>query len=159
MHLDQIAIRLGEFGPYQRQKYFLMCLFSTLSAFHAVNMVFIGAEQKHHCNVPDTNMSTTANHNLSQEEIIGLFIPPGDSCHHYDVEERLSQFETAEYNLTDILVTQDNVSLVSCTSGYSYARGQYVTTITSDVSCLHASSAGFSHLSSHNMKGTTIVVG
>ncbi|CAG5130239.1 unnamed protein product [Candidula unifasciata] len=132
MHLDQISVLLGEFGPYQKQKYFLMCLFSTLSAFHAVNMVFIGAEQKHHCSLPDTSHYPTANQNFSYQDRKDLFIPPGVSCQQYETTERLLQLEKAGYNISETMKSQDNASLVACTSGYSYARDEYVTTITSD---------------------------
>ncbi|RUS81902.1 hypothetical protein EGW08_010329, partial [Elysia chlorotica] len=45
MNLDELSILLGQFEPYQRQKYLLMCLFSLLSAFHALNMFDLVCER------------------------------------------------------------------------------------------------------------------
>ncbi|CAL1547500.1 unnamed protein product [Lymnaea stagnalis] len=134
MNLDQLTRVLGEFGPYQRQKYLLMCLFSTLSAFHALNMVFVGAEPKFHCRLPDTNLSETPLANLTDSQKSELFLPPGQPCRVYNVAEMTSQLERLAYNVTAaaLMTSSHNVSQQTCTTGYDYARDEYSSTITSD---------------------------
>ncbi len=51
---DDVLLAVGEFGRFQRFQYFLLCLVSIVAAFHAFNMVFIGATPVHHCNVDPT---------------------------------------------------------------------------------------------------------
>lgn len=133
MNLDQVSVLLGEFGTYQKQKYFLMCLFSTLSAFHALNMIFVGAEQSYRCRFPAFNFSVMPLENVTFQEKLDLLIPAGEKCHHYEVIERQSQLEKVGYNVTAVLMTSENVSQVTCTAGYEYSKEEYVTTITSDV--------------------------
>lgn len=137
MNLDEISVLLGEFGPYQKCKYFLICLFSTLSALHAINMVFVGAEPLFNCNLPRTNASITLRQNVTYKDTFDLFIPTGEKCHHYNMTERVIQLKKLDYNVSAVLMLHNNVSQVACTAGYNYSKEQYVTTITSDVSSSH----------------------
>ena len=135
MNLDELSILLGQFGPYQRQKYFLMCLFALLSAFHALNMVFVGAEPEHWCSLDHLNLSATPLANISQSEAKGLFIPEDEQCLQYDADERLTQLEIAIFNLSDFMAsdTAGNLTKTSCSNGHSYATDEYKSTITSEV--------------------------
>lgn len=47
MHFDELLGVLGEFGPYQKFVYFLVCLPSIIAAFHMVNSVFLLGIPKH----------------------------------------------------------------------------------------------------------------
>jgi len=40
MQFDDILKTVGEFGKYQKTKYFLICLFGILAAFYALISVF-----------------------------------------------------------------------------------------------------------------------
>ncbi len=48
---DDVLETIGDFGRYQKFQYVLLCLVSVVAAFHAFNMVFVGATPEHHCNV------------------------------------------------------------------------------------------------------------
>ncbi|GFR88482.1 organic cation transporter protein [Elysia marginata] len=134
MNLDQLSIHLGQFGPYQKQKYLLMCLFALLSAFHALNMVFVGAEPEHWCSLPDSNFSDTPMANISQSEAKELFIPKAAQCLHYDIDARLAQIKESAYNFSDVMTAETgrNVTKRACTKGHSYATDKYKSTITSE---------------------------
>ncbi|XP_078324705.1 organic cation transporter protein-like isoform X3 [Crassostrea virginica] len=47
MHFDELLGILGEFGPYQKYVYILVCLPSIIVAFHMVNSVFLLGIPKH----------------------------------------------------------------------------------------------------------------
>lgn len=53
MAYDDVILRMGEFGRYQRRVYLLLCLPAISCAFHKLAGVFLGAkmnsryEQKH----------------------------------------------------------------------------------------------------------------
>ena len=135
MNLDELSILLGQFGPYQRQKYLLMCFFSLLSAFHALNMVFVGAQPRHWCSLAYLNLSGTPLVNISQSEVKQLFLPEAAQCAQYDITGRLAQLEESAYNLSEVMAAGvgNNLTKTACTHGHSYARDKYKSTITSEV--------------------------
>ncbi|CAG9862203.1 unnamed protein product [Phyllotreta striolata] len=53
MSFDNVVSRLGEFGPYQRKIYFLLCLPAILCAFQKMGNVFLVAEPDYRCRLPD----------------------------------------------------------------------------------------------------------
>ena len=148
MHFDELMEALGEFGPYQRVRFFLICLFSIASAWHALNMVFIGASPDFHCDLDPVNVSGTLLADLSPGEREALLIPTDSQCHQYDVSETLLALETSgswairqenkSYSPSPIVVESfpRNISgtKVACTNGYKYSRDVYSETITSEVS-------------------------
>ena len=67
---DDVLVTIGDFGRYQKFQYFLLCLVSIVAAFHAFNMVFVGATPEHHCNV-DPTVSIKAFLLFHFSEIIG----------------------------------------------------------------------------------------
>ncbi|GFR97680.1 organic cation transporter protein [Elysia marginata] len=146
MHFDDLMIVLGEFGRYQRVRFFLLCLFSIASAWHALNMVFIGAAPEFQCDLRSINFSGTPLEDLTPSERTALLIPPESACYQYNFEETASMLTTASDAWSNRLYTNDtlansdgavtfaNVSrgLVTCTNGYEYSRDVYSETITSE---------------------------
>ncbi|RUS86167.1 hypothetical protein EGW08_006061 [Elysia chlorotica] len=90
MHFDNLMEALGEFGRYQKVRFFLLCLFSIASAWHALNMVFIGASPEFHCDISALNVSQTPLENLSHSERKDLLIPPDSECYQYDLMETVT---------------------------------------------------------------------
>ncbi|KAK7476391.1 hypothetical protein BaRGS_00032391 [Batillaria attramentaria] len=81
MHLDDVLRVLGEFGYYQRTRLLLLCGFSIISAWHALNMVFVGAEPRFHCALDDVNGTW---YKLNQSELKELLIPEDAKCFRYN---------------------------------------------------------------------------
>lgn len=52
MAYDDVIKLLGDFGPYQRRIYFLLCLPAISCALHKLANVFIIAEPNHRCQIP-----------------------------------------------------------------------------------------------------------
>ncbi|KAJ8315509.1 hypothetical protein KUTeg_007659 [Tegillarca granosa] len=63
----QFAI-VGEFGKYQKIRLCMICLVSVLCAFHAQNMVFVGARPAQYCTIPSVNRSGDSWKNVTQED-------------------------------------------------------------------------------------------
>ena len=57
---DDILIKLGQFGRYQRRVYFLLFIPTIFSAMHKLSWVFLGATPLHRCQLPfEENNATT----------------------------------------------------------------------------------------------------
>lgn len=54
MAYDDILLYLGEFGPYQRRIYLLLCLPAIVCALHKLGGVFLMAKAQNR-SVPDKN--------------------------------------------------------------------------------------------------------
>ncbi|KAH9489646.1 hypothetical protein Btru_045564 [Bulinus truncatus] len=139
MQFDELMKLLGEFGRYQKTRFFLVCLFSIVSAWHALNMVFIGAAPDFHCKTSGYNLSGTQYENLSSVGRERMFLPRDSSCYQYDVGSVLSGYSSSGVNvslagLVSGQTTAVNMSqkLVSCRDGYEFSKSVYIETITSE---------------------------
>ncbi|KAK7107420.1 organic cation transporter protein-like [Littorina saxatilis] len=126
MHLDDALKVIGEFGRYQKTRLLLLCGFAVVSAWHALNMVFVGAEPRFHCSTHDVN---TTRFNFSQSQLQEMLIPaPADTqCYRLNPDEALPELVG---NASDVNVT--GIGRESCPAGYVFYTDQYDSTITSD---------------------------
>jgi OCT family organic cation transporter-like MFS transporter 4/5 len=54
MKFDELIVHhLGEFGPYQKRQFLLVCLPTIFTAMHALSWTFSGANPLHRCRLPD----------------------------------------------------------------------------------------------------------
>ncbi|XP_031841395.1 organic cation transporter [Nomia melanderi] len=56
MAYDDVILRMGEFGRYQRRIYLLLCLPAISCAFHKIAGVFLGAKMNTRCLLPHENV-------------------------------------------------------------------------------------------------------
>ncbi|XP_062581641.1 organic cation transporter protein-like [Saccostrea cucullata] len=75
MHFDELLGVLGEFGPYQKYVYFLVCLPSIIAAFHMVNSVFLLGIPKHRCKLPNYPNDTYLSQGPEHDDLIKAYIP------------------------------------------------------------------------------------
>ncbi|XP_076444570.1 organic cation transporter protein-like [Babylonia areolata] len=123
MHLDEALKVVGQFGWYQKTRLLLLCTFSIVSAWHALNMVFVGAEPRFECSTRDVNATS---YNLSQSEVRRVLIPKGESCSRYVPSEELL---ASGKDVDDVNVT--GLELQNCPAGYVFSTEEYESTITS----------------------------
>ena len=136
MHFDRILGLLGEFGPYQRRIFFLICLVSVPGAFHKLAQVFLGASSDHWCAVPEWDNQDCTAWNLTDAECElakkNASIPQSDG-EGYDQCER--------YNVTGVSfhpgLDPRNLSVEGCLDGWVFDTSQYQTTIKTDVRVNH----------------------
>ncbi|XP_055889221.1 organic cation transporter protein-like [Biomphalaria glabrata] len=135
MHFDELMKMLGEFGRYQKIRFFMVCMFSVVSAWHALNMVFIGAAPAFHCKTSEFNLSGTPLENVTAEDRLKMFLPEGSSCYQYDLEVVLSGYRSGyKGNLSEHSMANSSKRVVSCQDGYEFSKADYAETITSEFS-------------------------
>ena len=131
MQFDELLKILGELGRYQKIRLFLICLVSIVCAFHAMNMVFVGAKPDYQCKVKGVNFSDAGLNDVTQEDWNKL-IRSADkkSCSMFDEDEAWSLIT----NGNSTFAALQNVSLTKteCTS-WDYSEDVYGPTIVSEV--------------------------
>ncbi|PVD28437.1 hypothetical protein C0Q70_11024 [Pomacea canaliculata] len=135
MHLDDVLQVLGEFGRYQRVHLLLLCGFAILSAWHALNMVFVGAVPRFHCSISDVNATW---YGVNQSQLKDLLIPEEGGCKRYSVNstlDRLTGVQWVDESGSSGLyndVTNGTAAQEACPAGYVFSTDQYDNTITSE---------------------------
>ncbi|KAI1902939.1 hypothetical protein AGOR_G00021460 [Albula goreensis] len=133
MHMrdyDDVTRFLGEWGPFQKTVFSLLCLSIVPNGFTGLSIVFIADTPSHHCAIPQ-------NANISDEwrnSSIPLVEENGQvqysKCTRYklDVIKHLS--DNGYMPGIDVNVTE--IQLEGCEDGWEYARDIYVSTIVSE---------------------------
>ncbi|XP_052712009.1 organic cation transporter protein-like [Crassostrea angulata] len=101
MHFDELLGVLGEFGPYQKFVYFLVCLPSIIAAFHMVNSVFLLGIPKHRCKLPNYPNDTFLSQGAVHDDLVKAFIPTELSADNEVIYKQCYVFSTpASVNVT-----------------------------------------------------------
>jgi len=109
---DQIIAAIGEFGPWQRNKIFLLGLFLSFGAWPVLNLSFMNSDVNYWCSKP-TNMSLTKE---MWREISG---------------EAEDQCSVGTVTWDEGIPRYDNNSMAACSS-WEYDKTVFTSTITSD---------------------------
>lgn len=75
MKFDDITVLLGEFGRYQKQLYFLVCLPTIFTGLQMLSPVFTLAIPKHRCKIPSISEDTFALQGAWHEKAVNQSIP------------------------------------------------------------------------------------
>ncbi|KAI8045773.1 organic cation transporter protein [Drosophila gunungcola] len=113
MGYDDVITHLGEFGPYQKRIYYLLCLPAIVCAFHKLAGVFLLAKPDFRCALPFENGSS---YDLPPH-LWNLSYPQDEVCVYYDVEY-------SEEYLNGSLPRSSNATK-SC-SRYVYDQSKYL---------------------------------
>ncbi|XP_063403879.1 organic cation transporter protein-like isoform X2 [Mytilus trossulus] len=127
MHFDDLLKILGEFGRYQQIRLFLICLVAIVCAFHAMNMVFVGAKPDYKCHVPSVNVSDPIFGNTTEKDFQD-FLQSAGKCEIYDARETSKLILSGNYTLDGIKVNNGTVPKSKCTE-WDYSREVYGPTI------------------------------
>ncbi|GAB1868195.1 Organic cation transporter protein [Camponotus japonicus] len=128
MAYDDVILRMGEFGRYQRRVYLLLCLPAISCAFHKLAGVFLGAKMNSRCLLPH-EFAENATFHLSQN-ILNASYPWDDElkgwsqCLSYDV-----------IGATNGTIVEEAIGEgggISRCKQYVYDRSVYKSTTTSD---------------------------
>lgn len=129
MNYDDILVHIKEFGRYQKIQYVLVSIIALTSAFHSMNMVFVGPTPEHRCTpYQDPPEQWT---NLTEEQMLALTYPRSkddwSSCTIYNITE--VDYSEGDFN------TWINTSKteMDCPAGWDYSTEYYETTIVSEV--------------------------
>ncbi|KAM9348842.1 organic cation/carnitine transporter 2-like [Symphorus nematophorus] len=123
---------LGEWGPFQQQVFFLVCLTIIPNGFTALAVVFIADTPPHRCLIPAHLNLTAAWRNssipLEEESNSGALVP--SRCSRYRLEDLL-RFSERDL-LPGVDVNLSNVATESCLDGWEYDRSVYTSTIVTE---------------------------
>lgn len=136
MHFDDLLKTLGELGLYQKTRLFLICLVGIVCAFHAMNMVFVGAKPKYKCSPPSINVTDSTYGNVTEREIHS-FLQSGGNCDIYDGTETTKLLLSKNYTLEELTLGNITVSSMKC-ENWDYSEEVYGPTIVTQV-CLSVS--------------------
>ena len=100
-----------------------------MSAWHALNMVFVGAEPRFHCRIDDVNLTL---YNISHWEAEALLIPEEESCKRFKPSERLLVTVGQKGNISGG-GNLTEVGQEKCPARYVFSTDEYDSTITSQV--------------------------
>ncbi|XP_040907432.1 solute carrier family 22 member 5-like [Toxotes jaculatrix] len=123
---------LGEWGSFQQQVFFLLCLSTVPNGFAALSIVFLADTPPHRCLVPARVNLTAAWRNssipLEEDGHSGALVP--SKCYRYRLDDLLS-FSERDL-LPGVDVNLSNVPKEGCLDGWEYDRSVYISTIISE---------------------------
>ncbi|XP_060068370.1 organic cation transporter protein-like [Ylistrum balloti] len=119
---EEVLSIIGEFGPYQKRIFFLICIPFIFSAFHMVISVFLLGIPDHRCAIPGYPNDTYAIQSPSHQALINRHVPP-------------STDETLDYVKCDLYDRSydgdDNSTNMRTCSAWVYDESIYINTFTS----------------------------
>ncbi|XP_034062375.1 solute carrier family 22 member 5-like isoform X2 [Gymnodraco acuticeps] len=120
---------LGEWGHFQQQVFFLLCLTVIPNGFSGMFIVFVADTPPHRCVIP-ANVNLTAawrNHSIPLEldSNSGALVP--SKCSRYRLGDVLSLSDRGF--LPGVDVNMSNVPTESCLDGWEYDQSVYISTI------------------------------
>ncbi|XP_068231490.1 organic cation transporter protein-like isoform X2 [Palaemon carinicauda] len=135
--IDAILREIGEFGPFQRRTFLLLCLPSILVGCGNLAYVFIAATPKYRCAIPGCDNATYPNYASTFVNFTIPYLKNGkdlDQCHHY---VRLNS------SVAPITCSKDDFNstvLDTCKDGSVFDNSVYLSTIVSefDLTCHNA---------------------
>ncbi|KAJ4922631.1 hypothetical protein JOQ06_024752 [Pogonophryne albipinna] len=120
---------LGEWGHFQQQVFFLLCLTVIPNGFSGIFIVFIADTPPHRCVIPANVNLTAAWRNrsipLELDSNSGALVP--SKCSRYRLGDVLSLSDRGF--LPGVDVNMSNVPTESCLDGWEYDQSVYISTI------------------------------
>jgi hypothetical protein len=139
MKFDDVLKIIGEFGKYQKVQFILICLVAVISAFLALNMVFVGGTPDHYCAIPEDvrQLYFNTTDNATEEALVAMYIPlnkKGDyeECIMYSTN--VSNMMSTVALGADLNSTAGNRDTQTCPEGWFYSHEPFGKTIVSEVS-------------------------
>ncbi|XP_031729916.1 solute carrier family 22 member 5-like [Anarrhichthys ocellatus] len=129
---DAATAFLGEWGRFQKEVFFLLCLSVVPNGFSGLSIVFVADTPPHMCLIPAHVNLTAAWRNssipLEEESNSGALVR--SKCSRYKLED-VKRFSDGGL-LPGVDVDLTNVSTESCLDGWEYDRSVYISTIISE---------------------------
>ncbi|XP_068142379.1 organic cation transporter protein-like [Drosophila tropicalis] len=127
-HLDDIIIRIGQFGRYQICLYILLCLPIVCNAFYSISYIFTASSVEHRCNISqcdslESTYSTSAsflNFTIPQEKGMGT-ASAWDQCSHFAFVKTIISFQNDSQCLAQNF---DRRHRVPCEEGYKVSQDE-----------------------------------
>lgn len=108
--LEELMSHLGEFGKYQLWQYSLHLLAALTAGMHMLSLLTVAAVPAHHCNIPETNVSSVLTEELfnftvhswsnSSSDMLEHLPRRLDSCRYLDRENITRECDSWTYDTT-----------------------------------------------------------
>uniref|UniRef100_A0A3B5A620 Solute carrier family 22 member 4-like n=1 Tax=Stegastes partitus TaxID=144197 RepID=A0A3B5A620_9TELE len=126
---DEDTAFLGQTGPYFWTTFFLLNTVFVSTGFNGLYIVFVGAAPKHHCLIPEVNLTDEWRNALIPFTIVdGVVVQSQCSRYKLDVVRNLS----AEGYIPGRDVNVTNLEQEACLDGWSYSKDIYQSTIVTE---------------------------
>ncbi|TKS83084.1 Solute carrier family 22 member 5 High-affinity sodium-dependent carnitine cotransporter [Collichthys lucidus] len=137
---DEDTAFLGQTGPYFWTTFFLLNTVFVSTGFNGLYIVFVGAAPKHHCLIPDVNLTDEwRNAIIPFTEVDGKEVKNQCSRYKLDVVRNLS----AEGYIPGRDVNLTSLEKEGCLDGWNYSKEIYQSNIVTEVweeeGCFHLS--------------------
>uniref|UniRef100_A0AAQ5XCS1 Major facilitator superfamily (MFS) profile domain-containing protein n=1 Tax=Amphiprion ocellaris TaxID=80972 RepID=A0AAQ5XCS1_AMPOC len=123
---------LGEWGRFQQQVFYLLCLTAFPNGFTALSIVFVAGTPTHRCLIPaHLNLSAAWRNSsipLEEDQIPGALVP--SKCSRYKVDAMLGYSDIGL--LPGVDVNLSHVPREGCVDGWEYDRSNYISTIVTE---------------------------
>ncbi|KAM6907197.1 LOW QUALITY PROTEIN: uncharacterized protein FYW49_013748 [Xenentodon cancila] len=128
---DEDTAFLGQTGPYFWATFFLLNTVFVSTGFNGLYIIFAGAAPKHHCLIPDVNLTEEwRNAIIPIAKVDGELVQSHCSRYKLDVVRNLS----AEGYVPGRDVNLTNLPQEGCLDGWHYSKDIYQSTIVTEVS-------------------------
>lgn len=127
VNVDSILLEIGDFGPYQRRIYFLLCLPIIFVGASNLAYVFIAASPEYRCLVPKCDLSLSSP--VYDTSFLNFTIPYNEKSLNWDKCYRYQRL-----NNKDSCLPEDysaNIT-VECPEGKVFAKDIYLTTVVTE---------------------------
>ncbi|KAM3869133.1 organic cation/carnitine transporter 2-like [Diretmus argenteus] len=129
MDYDETTAFLGQWGRFQQTVFFLLCASTIPNGFNVFSMIFLADIPRHHCLVPEVNLSQEWRNAIIPIEVVnGKEELSRCSRYRLDVVRNLS--DQGFIPGRDVNVTE--LGKEGCLDGWSYSRDIYQSTIVTE---------------------------
>ena len=135
MQFDDFYETIGDFGPYQKVKYLLICFTNMLPPVMVYAWTFIAATPNFRCKLPFDDLIST-NHS---KELIAAYIPSDAQCRQSQKSISLRECRRC-FQIVNISKTDDTFGELSACRNFVFDRTYYQSTVVEDVSPVARSS-------------------
>ncbi|XP_067675920.1 organic cation transporter protein-like [Haliotis asinina] len=150
MKFDDVLRKLGEFGPYQKWLYLLLCLPAIPGSVQVIQaVVFLFAVPEHRCAIPGLTNDTYEIQNAFHGQLISRYIPMTSG---YYGEEKYSRCQLyRQTNTSNIWPSPRNIT-EPC-NAWVYDQSQFISTISETFSFVCEKNSYVSHAKMIGMFG------
>lgn len=129
---DSATAFLGEWGRFQKQVFYLLCLRAIPCGYTALSVVFLAGTPQHHCLIPaQANLTPVwENSSIPLEERSGGGAPERSLCSRYKLTD-VQRY--SERGLLPADVNWSTVATEGCLDGWQYDQSIYASTVVSEV--------------------------
>uniref|UniRef100_A0A3B4B2D7 Uncharacterized protein n=1 Tax=Periophthalmus magnuspinnatus TaxID=409849 RepID=A0A3B4B2D7_9GOBI len=135
-YYDEVTAFLGNWGRFQKILFFILCASVIPNGLGVLSVVFIVDNPKHHCSIPDVNLTEDWLQAIIPIEVSCIFAIVSQSrCSRYRLDVVLDLwakgFAPGDVNLTQL-------KQEPCVDGWTYSKDIYHSTLVTEGSSFFA---------------------